>query len=145
MSRVSIVPAVAALAVMGFLVAPIPAQADDVPDALSVEWKGKRPCEKLFEDTQIRVLRCTFPPGGMHVCHSHPSYFAYFSTDWHGVVMDEKGTRRIDIAAGTSADIPATPWHEFTNVGDATAVGLLVEKKYQPPPPVNFSVCPRPQ
>ena len=63
MSRVSIVPAVAALAVTGFLVAPIPAQADDVPDALSVEWKGKRPCEKLFEDAQIRVLRCTFPPG----------------------------------------------------------------------------------
>ena len=72
------------------------------------------------------------------MCHSHPSYFAYFSTDWHEFVTDEKGTRRIDITAGTSADIPATPWHEFTNVGDATAVGLLVEKKYQPPPPVEL-------
>src|SRR5215475_9319412 len=29
------------------------AQAADVPDALSVEWQGKHPCEKLFEDAQV--------------------------------------------------------------------------------------------
>jgi hypothetical protein len=38
------------------------AQAAEVPDALTVEWQGKHPCEKLFEDAQVRVARCTFPP-----------------------------------------------------------------------------------
>ena len=28
-----------------------------MPDALSVEWQGKKPCEKLFDDAQVRVLR----------------------------------------------------------------------------------------
>ena len=31
------------------------AKADDVPDALSVEWQGKKPCEKLFDDEHVRV------------------------------------------------------------------------------------------
>ena len=40
----------------------------DAPsDALSVEWQGKKPCDKLFEDAQVRIARCTFPPGAMTV------------------------------------------------------------------------------
>src|SRR5262245_55693969 len=50
------------VAVMTSLVLPLTASAEDVPDALSVEWQGKKPCEGLHEDDQIRVLRCTFPP-----------------------------------------------------------------------------------
>jgi hypothetical protein len=46
-------------------------RADELPDALSVEWNGHHPCEKLHEDANIRVLRCTFEPGDMHVRHSH--------------------------------------------------------------------------
>ena len=38
----------------------------DVPGALSVEWQGQQPCEKLFEDAQVRTARCTFPPGAVH-------------------------------------------------------------------------------
>ncbi len=49
------------------LVTPAVVMADDVPDALSVEWQGKKPCEKLFEDAQVRIARCTFPPRAMHV------------------------------------------------------------------------------
>ena len=58
---------------MTILVAPFAATADNVPDALSVEWQGQKPCERLFEDAQIHIARCTFPSGAMHVCHSHPS------------------------------------------------------------------------
>ena len=46
---------------MTILVAPFAATADNVPDALSVEWQGQKPCEKLFEDAQVRISRCTFP------------------------------------------------------------------------------------
>ena len=53
------------------LVAPLAVMAENVPDALSVEWQGQKPCEKLFEDAQIHIARCTFPSGAMHVCHSH--------------------------------------------------------------------------
>ena len=30
------------------LVAPLAVMAENVPDALSVEWQGQKPCEKLF-------------------------------------------------------------------------------------------------
>src|SRR5262245_65632198 len=93
-------------------------QAADVPDALSVEWQGKHPCEKLFEDAQVRVARCTFPPGTVHVCHSHPSYLSYTVSGGRGQVQDEKGTRNIDVLVGRFVDNPPTPWHEFTNTGD---------------------------
>jgi len=50
-------------AALGILITPFAAIADNVPDALSVEWQGKKPCEKVFEDTQVLVARCTLPPG----------------------------------------------------------------------------------
>ena len=50
---------IAALATAGILDAVETAKADDVPDALSVEWQGKKPCEKLFDDEHVR--------GPMHV------------------------------------------------------------------------------
>jgi quercetin dioxygenase-like cupin family protein len=62
---------------MAVLAVPLAASAEDVPDALSVEWQGIKPCEKLHEDDQIRILRCTFPPGSKHVRHQHPSNFSY--------------------------------------------------------------------
>jgi len=119
------------------------AQAADVPDALSVEWQGKRPCEKLFEDAQVRASRCTFAPGSVHVCHSHPSYLIYVVSGGQAQVQDEKGVRKVDVAAGVFADIPPTPWHEFTNLGDTTIQYIVVEKKYQAAPTADQSSCPK--
>jgi len=119
------------------------ARAAEIPDALSVEWQGKHPCEKLFEDPQIRVARCTFPPGAVHVCHSHPSYFGYAISGGRAQVQDEKGIRSADIVSGTSRDIPAIAWHQFTNTGDTTIEYILVEKKYEPPPAADQSSCPK--
>jgi quercetin dioxygenase-like cupin family protein len=119
------------------------ARAEDVPDALSVEWQGKKPCEKLFEDAQVRVARCTFPPGAVHVCHSHPGYLSYVVSGGQGQVQDEKGTRKIDVIAGALFDAPPIPWHEFANVGDTTIQFVVVEKKYQVAPPVSQTACPK--
>ena len=47
----------AALGTAGILDAVEMVKADDVPDALSVEWQGKKR-EKLFDDAQVRVVRC---------------------------------------------------------------------------------------
>jgi len=122
----------AALFGMAILVAPFAARGDDVPDALSVEWQGQKPCEKVFEDAQIRIARCTFPPGSKHVRHSHPAYISYVLSGGKAEVHDEKGTRQVEARTGSHTDVPPIPWHEVTNVGDTTLQYLVVERKYQP-------------
>jgi quercetin dioxygenase-like cupin family protein len=119
------------------------AQAAEVPNALTVEWEGKHPCEKLFEDAQVRVARCTFPPGTVHVCHSHPSYLTYVVSGGQAQVQDDKGTRKIDVVAGAFTNVPPIPWHELTNVGETTLQYVVVEKKYEAPPSVDQSSCPK--
>jgi len=106
-SKIALAPV--SVAALGLLAAPFPAIADDVPDALSV-----------FEDAEVRVARCTFPPGATHVCHSNPSYMFYALSGGKEEVQDEKGTRTVDIATGTFGDSPPVPWHEVTNVGETT-------------------------
>jgi quercetin dioxygenase-like cupin family protein len=124
------------------LLPPLTAMAENVPDALSVEWQGHKPCEKLFEDAEVRVARCSFAPGAVHVCHSHPSYISYVLSGGKAQVQDEKGTREVELRTGSYVDVPSTPWHEVTNIGDTMLQFLIVEKKYQATSPVNHSVCP---
>src|SRR6478609_12206131 len=100
-----LVLATVAGASLSLLAAQSAVMADDVPDALSVEWQGKKPCEKLFDDAQVRVARCTFPPGAVHVCHSHPGYLAYVVSGGQGQVEDEKGKRKINVTAGALLDV----------------------------------------
>jgi quercetin dioxygenase-like cupin family protein len=134
---------VVAGAAFGVLITPFAAMADNVPDALSVEWQGKKPCEQLFEDAQVRVARCTFPPGATHVCHSHPSHVYYVLSGVQGEVQDDKGTRKVDLATGTFVQSPPIPWHVFTNIGQTTYQVLLVEKKYEPATAVSQAACPK--
>ena len=117
------------------------ARSENVPDAFSVEWQGKHPCEKLYEDAQIRIGRCTFPPATVHVCHSHPSYFGYTLSGGQGQVRDARGTRQGETKTGDHRDTAPIRWHEYTNVGDTTISFLIVEKKYQPAPAADQQAC----
>jgi len=110
----------------------VPANAQDEPDALSVEWQGKKPCEKLHEDDQIRVLRCTFPPGAKHVRHQHPANFVYVLSG--GIVQAENASSTQppqELATDVNYLSPPVPWHEVTNVGQTTARFLVVEMKHK--------------
>jgi beta-alanine degradation protein BauB len=120
-----------AVAAIAMLVLPVTAIAEDVPDALSVEWQGKKPCEKLHEDDQIRILRCTFPPGGKHVRHQHPANFVYVLSG--GKLQEEStsGTRDLDVLTDAYVLSKPVPWHEVTNTGDTTERFIVVEMKYQ--------------
>ena len=111
----------------------------EVPDALAVEWQGKKPCEKLYEDSQIRIARCTFPPGSAHVRHSHPGHLTYVLSGGKAQIQDDKGTRQVDVRADAFIDSPPIPWHELTNIGDTTLQYLTVERKYQPLPAAQES------
>ncbi len=135
---------ISSIAITCVLLPPLPkAVAEDVPGALAVEWEGKKPCEALYEDEQIRVARCTFPKGVTHVCHSHPSYLSFVISGGQGTVQDTKGTRKVDIVTGALLTSPPVPWHVFANAGDSTIQFLVVEKKYQPLQPVDISACPK--
>jgi beta-alanine degradation protein BauB len=106
----------------------------DIPDALSVEWQGKKPCELLGEDPQIRIMHCTFPPGAKHLRHTHPATFNYVLSGGKVQVQDENGARVAELPTGSQVDRPPIPGHEVTNVGDTTLQFLVAEKKYQPLP-----------
>jgi beta-alanine degradation protein BauB len=120
-----------AVAAIAMLVLPVTAIAEDVPDALSVEWQGKKPCEKLHEDDQIRILRCTFPPGGKHVRHQHPANFVYALSGGKLQVESASGTRDLDVLTDAYVLSKPVPWHEVTNTGDTTERFIVVEMKYQ--------------
>jgi hypothetical protein len=103
-----------------------------VPDALSVEWQGKKPCKLLNEDPQIRIMRRTFAPGAKYSRHSHPATFNYVLSGGKVQMQDQNGTRVAERPTGGEIDSSPVPWHEVTNIGDTTLQFLVVEKKYQP-------------
>ena len=102
-----------------------------LPMALCAGWEGERVCEVLQEDTQIRVLRCTFPPGVGHEMHYHPPHFGY--------VLEGNSVMRITTADGV-VDRPvrtgapfsndAEIQHAALNIGEEMTRYLIVEKKY---------------
>lgn len=121
------------------------AQVAPLPMALCAGWNGERVCEVLQEDAQIRVLRCTFPPGVGHEPHYHPPHFGY--------VLEGNSTMRITTAegvvdrpvrAGTSFSNDAEIQHAALNVGAETTRYLIIEKKYadaRPPGAVAAGLC----
>jgi len=122
-----------AFAIGIFTSIPLVAKGQIAPDAAAVEWEGKKGCEVLFEDTQIRVLRCEIPPGGVHVRHSHPVRVTYTLNDGRGSTTDAKGTREYTDHAGTfsTAPSPAIDWHEVTNIGSTPLKYVLIDMKYK--------------
>ena len=101
------------------------------PGALDVEWQGKKPCENLYEDDQIRILRCTLPPGAKHVRHRHPANFVYTLSGGKLEVTDATGTQRAEAVTDAAALSPPIAWHEGTNIGDTTVRYVVVEMKYR--------------
>jgi quercetin dioxygenase-like cupin family protein len=108
------------------------AQIAPLPQALCAGWQGERVCEQLHEDTMIRVLRCTFPPGVGHEAHYHPPHFGYVleGESVMRITTDEGGSDR-PVRAGGSFVNDAEVRHAALNVGAQTTTYLIVEKKYE--------------
>lgn len=107
------------------------AQVAPLPMALCAGWEGERVCEVLQEDAQIRVLRCTFPPGVGHEMHYHPPHFGYV-LEGDSVMRITTSTGIVDrpVRAGTSFSNDAEIQHAALNVGTQTTRYLIIEKKY---------------
>lgn len=100
-----------------------------LPDPLKAGWKNQPVCEVLEDNDKVRVLRCTFKPGVGHEKHYHKAHFGYTLAGSRMRITDEKGTREIKVASGSHFYNPGIKWHEVLNVGDSTAVFLIVEPK----------------
>jgi quercetin dioxygenase-like cupin family protein len=121
------------------------AQVAPLPMALCAGWQGQRTCEQLHEDAQIRVLRCTFPPGVGHEAHYHPPHFGYV-LEGESVMRITTSDGVVDraVRAGTSFSNDAEVRHEAVNVGNETTRYLIVEKKYadaRPREAVALGLC----
>ena len=107
------------------------AQVAPLPMALCAGWQGERVCELLQEDTQIRVLRCRFPPGVGHEMHYHPPHFGYV-LEGESVMRITTASGVVDrpVRAGTSFSNDEEIQHAALNVGTQTTRYLIIEKKY---------------
>lgn len=108
------------------------AEPRSLPDPLKAGWKGKPVCEHLYEDTDNRILRCTFPPGIGHERHFHAPHFGYAVAGGRVRITDESSIRELDLTSGSSYISEGVPWHEVANIGDTTIIYLLVERKEKP-------------
>jgi quercetin dioxygenase-like cupin family protein len=101
----------------------------ELPDPLEAGWNGESVCEKLHEDSDHRILRCTFPPSVGHERHFHGRHFGYAASGGRLRITDAVGTREADVPAGSSSASEGVAWHEVVNIGDSTFVYLLIEPK----------------
>lgn len=100
-----------------------------LPDPLEAGWNGETVCEKLHEDSDNRILRCSFPPGVGHERHYHPPHFGYAIAGGRVKMTDSGGTREVDLVTGSSYASDGVEWHEAVNIGDTTIVYLIIEPK----------------
>ena len=102
---------------------------NQLPDPLEAGWDGTKVCKVLKENPSVRVLECTFPPGVGHEKHSHVEHFGYTIKGSKFRITDETGTREVDVPTGYNFYNENIEWHEVLNIGDSTAVFLIVEQK----------------
>lgn len=99
------------------------------PDPLEAGWKGQKVCEVLEDSDQIRVLKCTFPPNVGHEKHAHQTHFGYTLKGGRFRISDAEGTREVDVPTGYNFYNEGISVHEVKNIGDSTAIFLIIEPK----------------
>jgi quercetin dioxygenase-like cupin family protein len=105
---------------------------DSLPDPLKAGWNNKAVCEIVEDNPKIRVLKCTFPPDVGHERHYHSAHFGYTIKGSKFRIKDTTGTREINVPTGTEFYNDGIEWHEVLNIGDSTAVFLIIEPKDNP-------------
>ena len=102
---------------------------ESLPDPLEAGWNDKPVCEEVLNNDEMRVLKCTFPPGVGHERHYHPTHFGYTIAGGTFRITDTTGTREVYIPTGTDFYNEHVEWHEVLNIGDSTAIFLIIEPK----------------
>ena len=92
-------------------------------------WDGKKVCEKREDNKHQRILKCTFKPGVGHERHYHLPHFGYTLEGSTFKIKDTTGTRIVNVKTGSYFNNKGIEWHEVINIGDSTAVFLIIEPK----------------
>jgi beta-alanine degradation protein BauB len=100
-----------------------------LPSPLEAGWKGQKVCERVQDNDEVRVLRCTFPPGVGHEKHFHAPHFGYAIKGGKVHIKDASGERDATTPDGYSWWTPDYSVHENQNIGDTTMVFLIIEPK----------------
>ncbi len=100
-----------------------------LPDPLEAGWKGEAVCEVLEDNEGLRVLKCTFEPGVGHEKHYHNPHVGYTLAGGKFRITDTTGTREVNIPTGFSFSNDEIASHEVLNIGETTAVFLIMEYK----------------
>ena len=104
-------------------------QKNKLPDPLAAGWNNESVCELLQDNVKVRALKCTFPPGVGHERHYHASHFGYALAGSKFRITDTTGTREVNVPTGTNFYNEGIEWHQVLNIGDSTAVFLIIEPK----------------
>ena len=86
-------------------------------------------CEQLHEDTEQRILRCTFAPSVGHERHFHSRHFGYAISGGRMRITDSAGTREAELKTGSSYTSDGVAWHEVMNIGESDVVYRIIEPK----------------
>ena len=100
-----------------------------LPDPLEAGWNNQAVCEVIKENDAVRVLKCTFPPRVGHIRHYHSAHFGYTLSGSTFRIKDTTGVREVKVPSGTNFYNEGIEWHEVLNIGDSTAVFLIMEPK----------------
>jgi quercetin dioxygenase-like cupin family protein len=101
----------------------------ELPDPLEAGWEGQSVCEVVEENDELRILKCTFPPGVGHEKHFHPPHVGYTLSGGKFRMIDDKRTREVDVPVGYVFVNDTVTTHEVLNIGETTAQFLIIEYK----------------
>lgn len=102
---------------------------NNLKDPLQSGWKGEKVCTILEENDKVRVLKCVFPPDVGHEKHFHAAHFGYTLKGSKFKITDQTGTREVNVPDNYSFYNDKIEWHKVLNIGDSTAVFLIIEPK----------------
>ena len=104
-------------------------QSQKLPDPLEAGWQGQTVCEVLEDNSELRLLRCTFPPNVGHEMHYHTPHTGYTLKGSKFKITNSEGTREVNVPTGYSFSNENITEHEVLNIGDSTAIFLIMEYK----------------
>jgi quercetin dioxygenase-like cupin family protein len=105
------------------------ANKSNLPDPLQAGWNNETVCELLKDNSKVRVLKCTFPPGVGHERHYHKAHFGYTLAGSTFRIKDTTGVREVNVPTGSDFYNDGITWHEVLNIGDSTGIFLIIEPK----------------
>jgi quercetin dioxygenase-like cupin family protein len=102
---------------------------NQLPDPLEAGWNNEAVCEVLEDNKNIRILKCTFEPGIGHEKHYHNPHYGYTVAGSRFRIKDTTGTKDVSVPTGYSFSKDEISTHEVLNIGDSTAIFLIIEYK----------------